>query len=48
MLFGEGLASFFPQYPSIETLGALIYGIPVSLIYIKKTLKKYQNKLFKN
>lgn len=47
-LFGEGLASFFPQYASIETLGALIYGIPVGLIYIKKLLKKYQNKLFKN
>lgn len=47
-LFGEGLTAFLPQLgDSVQNLGMLIYGLPTLLIYIKKTLKKYENKLLK-
>ena len=45
LMFGEGLAEFFPDLgDNIQTAGMFIYGIPTLLIFLKKTLKSLINK----
>lgn len=45
LMFGEGLAAFFPAYgDSIEKAGIMVYGIPTLLLFIKKALKSLVRK----
>lgn len=44
-LFGEGLSIIFPKYGSeIESMGKLIYIVPLIYIFLKKELRKYLKK----